>query len=325
MIRLFKPEYPLVSFAVSSSALTMVRLGREEKELRLEDFSVTPLEPGDLSISMVEENVAREAQLTELIRRAAARSGLGKSNKVSVVLSDSAAKVSVLEMESAPRNRKEMDRLISWQLKKVTPFPIEEGRVGYHRFGRPGGDADDDHVIRVLVTIIRTSVLRQYERCFTNAGLHAGLVDISTNNLYNLFHSKIVAGSSGTGDCLLVNCEDDGISLVMLHGGVPILYRAKGLDALAGGDDYDYERVLREIRTSVLYYQEKLQRSGLSRVLVRGTGFHIRGLRDQLEAEMDIPVEVLDPVGVIPVRPGLSLEPGMLQQLSPAIGAAVGR
>jgi Tfp pilus assembly PilM family ATPase len=325
MIRLFKPEYPLVAFEVSSSALTMIRLSREEKELRLEDFSVTPLEPGDLNISMVDENVARESHLTELIRRAAVRSGGGKSNKVAVVLSDSAAKVSVLEMESAPRNRKEMDRLISWQLKKVTPFPIEEGRVGYHRFGRPGGDANDDHIIRVLVTIIRTSVLRQYERCFAGAGLHAGLVDISTNNLYNLFHAKIAAGSGEADDCLLVNCEDDGICLVMLHGGVPILYRAKGVESVTGVDDYDYERVIREIRTSVLYYQEKLQRSALSRVLVRGTGFHIRGLRDQLEAEMDIPVEVLDPAGVIPVRPGLTLEPGTIQKLAPAIGAAMGR
>jgi len=323
--RLFKPEYPLVSFAVSSTALTMVRLGREGKQLRLEDFSVTPLEPGDIGISMVEENVARESHFTELIRRAAARAGGGKSNRVSVVLADSTAKVSVLEMESAPRNRKEMDRLIAWQLKKVTPFPIEEGRVGYHRFGRPAGSAEDDQVIRVLVTIIRTAVLRQYERCFAGAGLHAGLVDISTNNLYNLFQKKIVTGSDGTGDWLLVNCEDDGVCLVMLHGGVPILYRVKSLDTNTGRDDYDYERVIREIRTSVLYYQEKLERSGLSRVLVRGTGFHIRGLRDQLEDEMDLPVEVLDPAGEIPLRPGLSLEPGMLQRLAPAIGAAVGR
>ena len=325
MIRLFNPEYPLVAFEVSSSALTMVRLGREGKQLRLEDFSVTPLEPGDVGISMVEENVARESHLTELIRRAAVRIGGGKSNRVSVVLSDSTAKVSVLEMESAPRNRKEMDRLIAWQLKKVTPFPIEEGRVGFHRFGRPAGKANDDHVVRVLVTIIHTAVLRQYECCFAGAGLHAGLVDISTNNLYNLFHKKIMAGNGGDGDCLLVNCEDNGLCVVMLHGAVPILYRAKHLGENAGNDDYDYERVIREIRTSVLYYQEKLERSGLGRVLVRGTGFHIRGLRDQLEAEMDLPVEVLDPAGEIPVRPGLTLEPGMLQRLAPAIGAAVGR
>jgi Tfp pilus assembly PilM family ATPase len=325
VINLFKPEYPLVSFEVSSSALTMVRLSREKNRLQLEDFTVTPLEEGEVTISMVEENVTRESYLTEVIRRAAARIGDKKSDRVSVVLSDSTAKVTVLEMVSAPRNRKEMDRLIAWQLKKVTPFPIEEGRVGYHRFGRPVGNAEDDHVIRVLVTIMRTTVLRQYERCFANAGLHAGLVDISTNNLYNLFRDKIANGVGGGGDCLLVNCEPDGLSLVMLHGGVPLLYRAKAVVAIRGANDYEYDRVVREIRTSVLYYQEKLGRSELGRVLIRGTGFHIRGLRDQLAAEMEAPVEVLDPAGEISVRPGLALEPGALQRLAPAIGAACGR
>lgn len=324
-MRFFKPEYPLVSFEVSSTTLTMVRLAREKNELRLEDFTVTPLDEGEISISMVEENVVRESYLTEMIRRSAVRAGDIKSNRVSVVLADSTTKVSVLEMESAPRNRKEMGRLITWQLKKVTPFPIEEGRVSYHRFGRPAGSADDDHVIRVLVTIVRTPVLRQYERCFSGAGLNPGLVDISTNNLYNLFQSKIVNESGGPGDCLLVNCEDDDLSLVMLHGGVPLLYRAKALGLSSGNDEYDYDRVLREIRTSILYYQEKLERSGLSRILVRGTGFHILGLRDQLEAEMEVPVEVLDPAAEVPVRTGLALEPGMLQRLAPAIGAAVGR
>ena len=321
----FRPEYPLVAFEINSTALTMVRLVREGKELRLEDFSVSPLEPGEISISMVEENLTGgEARLTELIRRAAGRSGGGKSDQVSVVLPDSTAKVSVLEMESAPRNRKEMDRLIAWQLKKVTPFPIEEGQVGYHRFGRPADAVGDAQAIRVLVTIMRKAVLRQYERCFNGAGLHPGLVDISTNNLYNLFHDRLSAGGEN-GDCMLVNCEDEGLSLVMLHGGVPILYRTKAMDASASGDEYDYSRVIREIRTSVLYYKEKLERQGPGRVLVRGTGFHVRGLRDQLAAEMDVQVDVLDPAGAIPVRAGLSLEPGMLQRLAPAIGAAIGR
>jgi Tfp pilus assembly PilM family ATPase len=324
-MRFFKPEYPLVAFEVSSTTLTMVRLSREKNQLRLEDFTVTPLDEGEVSISMVEENVAGESYLTEMIRRAAVRAGDIKSNRVSVVLADSTAKVSVLEMESAPRNRKEMDRLISWQLKKVTPFPIEDGRVGFHRFGRLTGNTDDDHEIRVLVTIIRTPVLRQYERCFAGAGLHPGLVDISTNNLYNLFQNKLTSGAGGPGDCLLVNCEDDDLSLVMLHGGIPLLYRAKALGTTDRSDEYDYSRVIREIKTSILYYQEKLKQSGLGRVLVRGTGFHIRGLRDQLESEMDIPVEVLDPAAVIPVRAGLAQEPGVLQRLAPAMGAAAGR
>jgi len=90
-------------------------------------------------------------------------------------------------------------------------------------------------------------------------------------------------------------------------------------------DEYDYERVVREVRTSVLYYREKLGRSGLGRIMVRGTGFHILELRDRLEAELSIPAEVLDPAGEIDLRTGLTLEPGVLQQLAPAIGAAAGR
>jgi len=324
-MRLFKPDYPLMAFEVSSTALTMVRLVRERGRLRLENFAVTPLDPGEVAVSMVEKNVARESYLTDLVRRLADRSGEKKSDRVSLVLSDSTAKVAVLEMESAPRNRKEMDRLIGWQLKKVTPFPIEEGRVAYHRFGRPVGGAEDDHVARVLVTILHTTVLRQYEKCFTDAGLLPGLVDISTNNLYNLFLGKLIHGTGEGSDRLLVNCEDDGLSLVILHGGVPILYRTKTIAATTGADEYDYERVVREIRTSVLYYREKLGRSGLGRIMVRGTGFHILELRDRLEAELSIPAEVLDPAGEIDLRTGLTLEPGVLQQLAPAIGAAAGR
>jgi Tfp pilus assembly PilM family ATPase len=324
-MRLFKPDYPLVAFEVSSTALTMVRLAREHGRLQLENFAVTPLDPGEVTVSMVENNVARESYLSGLIRRLADRSGERKSDRVSLVLSDSTAKVAVLEMESTPRNRKEMDRLIGWQLKKVTPFPIDEARVSYHRFGRPAGGAEDDHVARVLVTIVHSAVLQQYEKCFTDAGLRPGLVDISTNNLYNLFLGKFLDGAGEGSDRLLVNCEDDGLSLVILHGGVPILYRTKAFGPVTGSGEYDDERVVREVRTSVLYYREKLGRSGLASVLVRGTGFHILGLRDRLEAELSIPAEVLDPAGEIDLRTGLTLEPGALQRLAPAIGAAAGR
>lgn len=325
-MRLFKPSYPPAAFELSSGALTMVRLERHNNTQRLEDYSVEALDPEVVAVSMIQENVRRRDELVRAIRRLAKRLGY-KQEKVSLVLPDNTTKISILELESAPRNRKEMTDLISWQLKKVTPFAMAEGHISYQRFP-PSAGGGKTGAYRVMVAIIHRLILEQLESCFEAAGLHPGLVDISTNNIYNLFMDKITGEIKGKGDAMLVNCEDDGFSLVVISGSAPYLFRSKSLvdrEDTGSSDDYPYDLVWREIRNSIIYCTEKLGRPPLNRIYVRGTGFHILGLRDLLEQEVSTPAEVLDPGKMIAVRPGLDAEPGAMQRLAPALGAALGR
>jgi Tfp pilus assembly PilM family ATPase len=324
---LFKPRYPLAACEVSKGCVSFARLSRRGEHLSLEDFTVEPLAAGALSISMVEEHVRDPEALSAAVGRAARRIG-GKGGKVSLVLPDGTTKLSILEMETPPRSRREMAELVSWQLKKVTPYPIEEGRIAYHRFGRPVAADGEGGLHRVMVAIIRRAILEQYERCLAAAGLQPGLVDISSNNVYNLFQEKIEREMRGRGDCMLVNCEDEGFSLFILAGSVPFIYRGKsssGQEEEKADMGYDHGLVMREIRASLLYYTEKLEKPGLERIYLRGTGLQVLDLRDRLERELGLPAEILDPGKAVQPRPGLALDPGILQRLAPALGAAMGR
>ena len=45
------------------------------------------------------------------------------------MIPDLAAKVSLVRFETLPARREDLDQLVRWQIKKASPFPIEEALV----------------------------------------------------------------------------------------------------------------------------------------------------------------------------------------------------
>lgn len=125
----------------------------------------------------------------------------------------------------------------------------------------------------------------------------------------------------------LLNCAQGYFSLAIIRAQRVIFLRCKSYAV----DEDDPDRgpngmLLREIGASMSYYEDKLEGNGIGGIFVRSPHLPVDEIARKLE-----------PLGlgpVLPVDPGPMFEPAegarrpddrLLQQLAPAIGAAVGR
>src|ERR1041384_812080 len=139
----------------------------------VQSFAFEPLPSGALVPSLTAQNLVDRAAVGNAIRALIAR--IGRPRKVALVVPDLATRVSLVRFDQVPSSRDDLDQLIRWQMKKSAPFPIEETSLRW----TPGSQSiEGGH--EFVVALARQDVIREYESACESAGLHAGLVDLST-------------------------------------------------------------------------------------------------------------------------------------------------
>jgi Tfp pilus assembly PilM family ATPase len=194
-------------------------------------------------------------------------------------------------------------------VKKAAPFPIEEAQVSFV----PGIRAADGQ--EFLVSAARTDVVREYEDLCAAAGAHAGIVDLSTLNVVN----AVLAGSPPPADWLLVNVASDYASIALLRGPHVIFFRNRAADTEGTLADL--------VHQTTMYYQDRLQGVGLSRVLLSGASaaaghqaLDIEQLRRNLELRVGTAVDAVDPRAAAALTDRIGAAPALLDTLAPLVG-----
>jgi Tfp pilus assembly PilM family ATPase len=234
---------------------------------------------------------------------------LGRPRRIGLILPDVVAKISLVRFEQVPPRAQDLAALVRWQVKKAAPFPIEEAQVSYV----PGIRAVDGQ--EFLVSAARRDVVREYEDLCAAAGAHAGIVDLSTLNVIN----AVLAGSPTPGDWLLVNVAADYASIALLRGPHVIFFRNRSADTEGTLADL--------VHQTTMYYQDRLQGTGLSRVLLAGAsaaaGHQAAGveqLRRSLEVRLGTAVDAVDPRAAAALTDRIAAAPALLDTLAPLVG-----
>jgi hypothetical protein len=206
-----EPVHPPVTFLVSRARVGgLVRSG---KDGRITGQIAASLAPGVLEPSFDKKNVVNPAALERAIRDAAAR--LGRSGgAVGLMVPEACLKVFVLPFEGLPSSPRERDEVLRWRLAKLAPLPPAETRLSYAVLKSAGQP-------RVVLALARVEVVREYEDAFSRAGMTVREVGIPALNLLSF------ARLDATGHALVVNLEDDHLSLTALLDGQAALYRFK--------------------------------------------------------------------------------------------------
>jgi hypothetical protein len=206
-----EPIHPSTVFLVSRTRVGgLARAGRDG---RIAGQAAVPLEAGSLEPSFDKRNVVAPAALERAIRDAAAR--LGRSGgPVGLMLPEACLKVFVLPFEELPSSPSEREEVLRWRLAKLAPLPAAETRMSYAVL------KTDGHA-RVVLALARVDVVREYEDAFSRAGFVVRDVGIPALNLLAF------ARPGATGHALVVNLEDDHLSLTALLDGRAALYRFK--------------------------------------------------------------------------------------------------
>jgi type IV pilus assembly protein PilM len=271
----------------------------------VQSFAFEPLPAGALVPSLTGQNVVDRVAVVSAIKAVVDR--IGRPRKVALVVPDLATRVSLVRFDQMPTSREDLDQLIRWQVKKSAPFPIEEASLTW----TPGSQAIDGGY-EFVVALARKDVIREYESACESAGLHAGLVDLSTFGVVNCY---LAGGRVPTGDWLVVQVRSDYTSIAIMRGGDVIFFRNRGEgegDALAD-----------LVHQTTMYYQDRLSGQGFSRVLVGGTGRpggDLEMARRGLEERLGVPVETIDPTRVAKLTDRISVTRDVMARLAPLVG-----
>jgi len=230
-----------------------------------------------------------------------------RPRRVALVVPDVAARVSLVKFEQVPAARADLEQLIRWHLKKSAPFPIEDACVTH----APGA-APSDGGREFVVALARREAVREYEGVCEDAGLYAGIVDLSSFSVVNCFLSS---GRVPTGDWLVVHMRSDYTSIVIMRGGDVIYFRSK-----PEGDGDPFADLVHQ---TTMYYQDRLSGQGFSRVLVGGTGrtgTDVEVARRGLEERLGTPVEPIDPTRLALLPDRLNEAPANIGRVAPLVG-----
>lgn len=313
-----RPAYPPVAVEIDRDGLVLVRLrSRGRGRFNLESHQLGELPEDVVGASMLRPNLATPDDVVVRVKHLFERSGT-RPGKVSLILPDNLARVSIVSLPEKPATRKLLAEMLRFKLRRSVPFRLEDAVIAHQPLGGDGPD------FPILVAVMLRSVVEQYERVLDAAGATPGLVDLASTSLFNLIRRDVAKLGPGA-DAALVNCTRGYLSLVVARGGRVIFFRCKshaaGDESASGLDG----AMAREVTTSLSYYREKLQGEGITRAWVRTVGAPFADLAAILRKAGVEDVIPVDPSRSMGLDAGLKLDESVAQRLAPCLGATAGR
>jgi type IV pilus assembly protein PilM len=277
--------------------------------LAVQAYAVEPLPAGAVVASLTSSNIHDRAAVVSALRSALNRAGI-RPRRVALVIPDLSAKVSLVRFDTLPARREDLDQLVRWQIKKASPFPLEEALVT----STPGARGADGSAEFLIVTA-RRDVVAEYEAVCDELKIYPGLVDLATLSVVNLFLGGAEVPDS---DWLVVHLRPDYTSIVIMRGEHVIFFRNR-----PEGDDASIADLVHQ---TAMYYQDRLSGDRFSRVFLGGSGRVIGAVesaRRSLEERLGASVEPIDPTRVASLTDRISVTPDVMDVLGSLVGMAL--
>jgi type IV pilus assembly protein PilM len=298
---------PPVAVEIAAGRVAAASLERRGGQPVVSQHATELLPDGALVPSLTAPNTHDRAAVMTALNRALEK--VGRPRRIGLVVPDAIAKVSLVRFEQVPTRSTDLDQLVRWQVRKSAPFPIEEAQVSYVPALR---HADGQEF---LVSLARRDVIHEYEALCAEAGAHAGLVDLATFNVVNV----LLAGSAPPAhDWLLVNVAADSASIALLRGPHVIFFRNRANDTEGTLADL--------VHQTAMYYEDRLQGAGFSRVVLSGAASgssrlgDVEQVRRSLEDRLSARVETVDPRAAASLADRIAAAPALLDSLAPLVG-----
>jgi type IV pilus assembly protein PilM len=298
---------PDAAIQIAPECVSVAVIGSRGGEPVVQGYAIEPLSAGAVVPSLTAGNLPARPTVVDALRRAVDRAGV-RPRRVALVIPDPSARVSLVRFDQVPPRHEDLEQLIRWQIRKAAPFPIDEACLTFDVSTR-----SSDGSAEFVVVLARRETVREYESACEEAGMHAGLVDVATLSLVNLFFSS----ARPEGDWLVIHAQPSYTSVVILRGADMIFFRNIEGDGEAIGD---------AVHQTTMYYQDRLAGQGFGRVLLGGMG-KTAGSLDQMRATLSErlggAVELIDPTRAAALTDRITASPEVLSSLAPLVGVMV--
>jgi Tfp pilus assembly PilM family ATPase len=272
------PPEPEVAIEFAPGRLTDARLGKDGQSIAASAVSETLL-AGAIVPSLIAKNIEQPTVVIAALKKALERGGFGHPKRVALVIPDSAARVSLIPLETVPARPSDLDQLIRWHVKKATPFPIEDAVVSY------SASTPDINGTTYIAAAASRAVVMEYESIADSAGAEAGVVDVASLSVMN---AVIATGQAPQGDWLLVCLAPDSTTLAIMRGQSLVFHRHRV--------NVDDEPLSALVHQTAMYYEDRLGGTQFQRVVLSGGATDtIRELaKREIGDRLQTPVHTLD-------------------------------
>jgi Tfp pilus assembly PilM family ATPase len=301
---------PTVAIEIASRRVTVVALGARESIVSA--YASQPLPEGAVAPAPVGVNIAQADVVVSALKRALEQAGLTSTKRAALVVPDSVARVSLLHFDQAPARAQELDEIVRWQLKKATPYPLEEALITHAQ------STTDATGLSVAAVVARRDVLAQYEAVAAAVGIHAGIVDLASIDVMNAI---IAAGAAVPGDWLLVHLAAEATTMAILRGGTLMFYRHRTA--------VDDETLSGLVHQTAMYHEDRLGGRAFERAWLCGAAAAAPGTpgdndaSGQISKRLGIPVERVDVRPAADVRDRAATTPDVLDALAAPVGLLI--
>jgi type IV pilus assembly protein PilM len=284
---------PEFVFEVAADGIAISRTdSRNKKSHPPSAVQSASLPPGVIAPSPVKQNILDPVAFAEAVRRLVPPStGRGRRG-AALILPDNCVRIAVLDFDSLPAKEDERRPLINFRLRKSVPFDIDDASLSY--FPQAGK--------KVIVALAPSEIVAHYETPFRAAGLHPGLITVSSLAMLDLLPV--------TGSLVVARLSPGALTVIGMKDGVVTIARSLELAEMDPASDN-----LAEITTDIyptLAYIEDQSGSRPEKLFIAGFGPDSDTCATRLSIELEIPVEPLSSGGD---WPGLA---GYLASLTPA-------
>jgi len=233
------------AFLVASNYLAGFTLSPKERGIK--DHFVCPLEKGIVEPAFYQNNIKKGAELESSIREGIKRMPLA-DRRIIFVLPEISQKTFVFLFDTVPGNKKERDQMVRFRIKKQLPLLPDDVRITYSLVPAEDG-------VRVLASVARASVVKEYEDFFQRLRLKVRSVGIPFAGLVNLIQKE-----KGKENLMLVNIEEDAFSLLAVTSLGISLYRQKSFALETQEEDPvvpRYDDILLEVENTLNFIEDK--------------------------------------------------------------------
>jgi type IV pilus assembly protein PilM len=268
-------ERPTLACEVGADRVIAARATKNASSLDM--YTSRRLATGAVSPSLASPNVLQGEALRQAITSAL---GTVASNTKDViaVLPDAAVRVMLLEFDSLPEKREEVEAIIRFRVKKSLPFDVDHAALSFQRNGGNG-------TVKVIAALAPAGVMAEYEAAFRDCGYAPGVVLPST-----LATLGMVSADRPT---LVVKVDVNTTSVAIVDKESLILLRM--LDH-PGRPEVNAQELAENIHPSMVFFEDTYS-SRIEQVLVTGLA-DVSQLGAALQSEIGVQVSELSGSGV---------------------------
>ncbi len=263
---------PDAVFQIAPRALTGIRINPRERSVG--GRFVAALPDGAVRPAFEGTNIADPAPLEAKLREGMLKLGLSQGT-IAVLVPELCVRIYLLPLDSSPASDKERDGIVRWRVGKLMPLLPDDARIVHQSVAVGNGE-------RIVAAVARPEVVREYEGLFVRSGLVPGNVTLPSLSLLGLL-------PGGGGDALLVNVEDDSLSIIAVVGGEPALLRQKPFALERGAGTRRLAPLIKEIENTALFLEDK-EKKHVGAVWLRAPSDNGDEIAGELAKQLSLPV-----------------------------------